>query len=193
MRKAEIKRTTTETDISLLLGVDGLGNREIATGCGFLDHMLELFAAHGGFDLCLSCKGDTDVDFHHTVEDCGIALGEAFRLALGDKRGIKRYGSRILPMDEALILTAIDLSGRSVLVCDVNMPSQKIGSFDTELVKEFLLAFCRSSGATLHVKQFSGENAHHIAEAIFKSLSRSLAEACVLTGSDEIPSTKGAL
>ncbi len=195
MRNATITRTTKETDVFLSLALDGAGNAKIGTGCGFLDHMLTLFAAHGRFDLTVSCKGDTDVDDHHTVEDVGIALGEAFAQALGDKRGICRYGSCILPMDEALILVAADFSGRSLLCFDLPIPSQKIGAFDTELVKEFLLAFTRKAGLTLHVKELAGENSHHIVEGCFKALARALRAAVRPDpeAAGEIPSTKGVL
>lgn len=195
MRNATITRTTKETDVFLSLALDGAGNAKIGTGCGFLDHMLTLFAAHGRFDLTVSCKGDTDVDDHHTVEDVGIALGEAFAQALGDKRGICRYGSCILPMDEALILVAADFSGRSLLCFNLPIPAQKIGAFDTELVKEFLLAFTRKAGLTLHVKELAGENSHHIVEGCFKALARALRAAVRLDpeAAGEIPSTKGVL
>lgn len=195
MRSATITRTTKETDISLSLALDGTGKSSIDSGCGFLNHMLTLFSAHGRFDLSVSCKGDTEVDDHHTVEDIGIALGQAFADALGDKRGICRYGSCILPMDEALILTAADFSGRSMLCCDLSIPTEKVGTFDTELVKEFLLAFTREAGLTLHVRQLAGENSHHIIESCFKALSRALRAAVKFDPDcmDEIPSTKGVL
>lgn len=195
MRKAERKRRTAETDISLSLDLDGTGEGEIGTGCGFLDHMLTLFARHGRFDLAVACKGDTWVDDHHTVEDIGICLGEAFAQALGDKRGIVRYGSCTLPMDEALILTAVDISGRGLLCCDLNLPTEKVGTFDTELTKEFLIAFARRSDITVHVRQMAGENSHHIIEGVFKSLARSLRAAAAIDPefSQEIPSTKGVL
>ena len=195
MRSATITRTTKETDISLALSLDGTGKSSIDSGCGFLNHMLTLFAAHGRFDLSVSCKGDTEVDDHHTVEDIGIALGQAFAEALGDKRGICRYGSCILPMDEALILAAADFSGRSMLCCDLSIPTEKVGTFDTELVKEFLLAFTREAGLTLHVRQLAGENSHHIIEAVFKGLARALRAAVKFDPDcmDEIPSTKGVL
>ncbi len=193
MREVNITRTTTETDISLYLNLDGKGLYKINTGIGFFDHMMELFASHGRFDITLECKGDIQVDDHHTVEDIGIVLGKAFNDALGDKSGITRYGSMLLPMDEALILTAIDISGRGFLGYDLNIPSQKVGSFDTENIKEFLLAFCRSFGISLHIKQFAGENSHHIIEAAFKSLARSLKKAVKIDKElmGEIPSTKG--
>ena len=195
MRTAEIRRNTAETRIELKLNLDGSGKSEIATGCGFLNHMLVLFAKHGRFDLIVSCKGDNWVDDHHTVEDVGIALGEAFRIALGDKKGITRYGSQILPMDEALILTAVDLSGRSYLGYDLQIPTQKVGTFDTELVEEFWLGFVRNSLCTLHIRQLAGTNSHHIIEGAFKSAGRSLRTAVAIEAAfaDEIPSTKGVL
>lgn len=195
MRTAEIKRTTAETDIFLRLNLDGTGISTIDSGCGFLNHMLTLFAKHGRFDLTLTCKGDTDVDDHHTVEDIGICLGQAFTEALGEKRGIRRYGSTILPMDEALILTAVDLSGRSYLVDALEIPTQKVGSFDTELVEEFWQAFVRTAACNLHIRQLSGTNSHHIIEGAFKSAARSLKEAVSIDPvfSDDIPSTKGVL
>lgn len=195
MRNAKIDRKTAETDISLSLCLDGSGKSEISTGCGFLDHMLTLFAKHGRFDLNVKCTGDTEVDFHHTAEDIGICLGTAFSQALGDKRGIVRYGSMCLPMDEALILTAADLSGRGCLVFDMSIPTQKVGNFDTELVEEFFLAFVRTAQCTLHIRQLSGTNSHHIIEGAFKSAARSLAHAAAIDKnfSDEIPSTKGVL
>lgn len=195
MRKAELERGTAETAIRLSLDLDGEGKSEIDTGCGFLDHMLTLFARHGRFDLKVSCKGDTYVDDHHTVEDIGICLGDAFARALGDKRGIVRYGSCTLPMDEALILTAVDISGRGMLCCALDIPTQKVGTFDTELTKEFLIAFARRSDMTVHVRQLAGENSHHIIEGAFKSLARSLRTAVSIDGrfSGEIPSTKGVL
>ena len=193
MRTFELSRKTAETDIFLSLNLDGTGKSTIDTGCGFLNHMLTLFAAHGKFDLTVRCAGDTEVDDHHSVEDIGICLGQAFQAALGDKRGITRYGSFLLPMDEALILTAVDISGRSCLCYGLEIPTQKIGSFDTELVEEFLLAFVRNCPMSLHVKQLAGKNAHHIVEGCFKSLARSLKAAVALDGSDAIPSTKGVL
>lgn len=195
MRTASIKRTTRETDISLNLNLDGSGKCEINSGVGFLDHMLTLLASHGRFDLSLSCKGDTEVDDHHTTEDIGIALGEAFRQALGEKRGITRYGSAVIPMDEALILSAVDLSGRDYLGYELQIPTQKVGTFDTELVEEFWLGFVRAAGVTLHLRQLAGKNSHHIIEGAFKSAARSLRQA-VLTDvayQGEIPSTKGVL
>ncbi len=195
MRTAEISRSTAETEITLTLNLDGSGNSEIATGCGFLDHMLVLFARHGRFDLTVSCKGDVWVDDHHTVEDVGIALGQAFKMALGDKRGIFRYGSHMLPMDEALILTAVDLSGRGYLGYDLQIPTQKVGTFDTELVEEFWLGFIRNADCTLHIRQLAGTNSHHIIEGTFKSAGRSLRAAVAIEAAfaDEIPSTKGVL
>ena len=195
MRNATIKRRTAETDIALELELDGVGNAQIDSGCGFLDHMLTLFARHGRFDLTLTCKGDTNVDDHHTVEDIGICLGQAFSKALGDKKGIFRYGSMILPMDETLILSAVDLSGRAYLRFDLNIPTEKVGSFDTELVKEFWLAFIRESASTLHLQQLAGENSHHIIEGTFKSVARSLRTAVAIDAAfaNEIPSTKGVL
>ncbi len=195
MREAVIERNTKETQISLKLNLDGRGESDINTGCGFFDHMLTLFARHGRFDLEVTCAGDKEVDFHHSVEDVGICLGKAFTNALGDKKGINRYGSTVLPMDEALILTAVDLSGRCLLVKDMNIPSARVGDFDTELVEEFLSAFSRNAECTLHVKQFSGSNTHHIIEGTFKSLARSLKTAVAIDPDfkDEIPSTKGVL
>jgi imidazoleglycerol-phosphate dehydratase len=195
MRTAELCRKTAETDITLKLDLDGTGKSEIASGCGFLDHMLTLFAAHGRFNLTICCKGDTWVDDHHTVEDIGIALGAAFASALGDKRGITRYGSQILPMDEALILSAVDFSGRSYLGYDLNVPAQKVGTFDTELAQEFWLGFVRNANCTLHIRQLAGENSHHILEGSFKSVARSLRTAVKLDPdcAGEIPSTKGML
>ena len=193
MRTAAINRNTAETAISLTLNLDGCGKSAIATGCGFLDHMLTLFARHGRFDLDLTCKGDTWVDDHHTAEDVGIALGQAFKVALGDKRGIRRYGDCCLPMDEALILTAVDISGRSCLCYDLQIPTQKIGTFDTELVEEFFLAFTRNCPMSLHIRQMAGKNSHHIVEGCFKSFARSMKQAVATDGSQEIPSTKGVL
>ena len=195
MRKAEIQRKTSETDIQLSLCLDGTGKAAVQTGVGFLDHMLVLFARHGRFDLDVLCKGDTWVDDHHSVEDIGIVLGAAFAKALGEKRGIRRYGSMLLPMDEALVLCAVDLSGRSCLRLTADIPSQKIGTFDTELVEEFFLAFTRSCGAALHIRQMDGTNSHHIVEAMFKAFGRALREAVSYeeAARDEIPSTKGVL
>lgn len=195
MRTAEIKRKTVETDIYLKLNLDGDGKYKIETGCDFLDHMLTLFSAHGKFDLEVICKGDTNVDDHHTVEDVGICLGLAFKEALSDKKGILRYGNMILPMDEALILSAVDLSGRSHLEYNLDIPTQKVGNFDTELVLEFWLSFVRNANCTLHIKMLSGINSHHIIEGTFKSVARSLKSAVYIDplNKDEIPSTKGVL
>lgn len=195
MRTSSIVRKTAETDISLRLALDGVGKSEIDSGCGFLDHMLTLFAKHGRFDLTLSCKGDTDVDFHHTAEDIGICLGRAFNKALGDKKGICRYGFMLLPMDEALVLSAVDFSGRCYLNYNASMPTEKVGDFDTELAEEFWWAFCRSAECTLHIKEIDGGNSHHIIEAMFKSAARSMRMAVSIDdeAKDEIPSTKGVL
>ena len=195
MRTAAVFRNTAETQIRLTLNLDGTGKGDIQTGCGFLDHMLVLFSRHGRFDLDVTCKGDTWVDDHHTVEDIGIALGQAFREALGDKKGIIRYGSQILPMDEALILTAVDLSGRGYLGYELQIPTQKVGTFDTELVEEFWLGFIRNCQCTLHIRQLAGSNSHHIIEGAFKSAGRSLRAAVAIDTqfADEIPSTKGVL
>ena len=195
MRMTEIKRATAETDISINLNLDGTGQSELQTGCGFLDHMLTLFARHGRFDLIVSCQGDTYVDDHHTVEDIGIALGQAFANALGDKRGICRYGSCTLPMDESLILSAVDLSGRGYLGYALDIPTEKVGSFDTELVEEFWLGFIRNAACTLHIRQLAGSNSHHIIEGAFKSVARSLKAAVAIDPdyANEIPSTKGVL
>lgn len=195
MRKSEIKRTTAETDIKLSIDLDGSGKSEIDTGCGFLDHMLTLFAKHGRFDLSVYCKGDTQVDYHHTVEDIGIALGTAFNEALGDKKGIERYGDTILPMDEALLLTAVDLSGRTYLGYAVPIPTDRVGDFDTELVEEFWLGFVRNAACTLHIRMLAGTNSHHIIEGAFKSAARSLRKAVSIDPAfaNDIPSTKGVL
>ena len=195
MRAAEIKRKTNETDISLSLDLDGNGKSEIKCGCGFLEHMLTLFAKHAHFDLTLSCVGDTYVDDHHTVEDIGIALGEAFDKAHGDKKGIMSYDDTILPMDESLILTPVDLSGRSHLSYSLDIPTEKVGTFDTELCEEFFAAFVRSAKCTLHIRKISGTNSHHIIEGAFKSFARTLSCAVKIDGAfkDEIPSTKGVL
>lgn len=195
MRSATIQRKTAETDISLTLNLDGTGQSDIHTGCGFLDHMLTLFARHGRFDLAVTCQGDTWVDDHHTVEDVGICLGDAFSRALGTGQGITRYGSCTLPMDEALLLTAVDISGRGLLCCQLDIPTEKVGSFDTQLVEEFLLALARRAGMTIHVRQLAGKNSHHIIEGVFKSLARSLAQAAAIDPRfpREIPSTKGVL
>lgn len=195
MRQAKIVRRTAETDIQLSLCIDGKGTADVQTGCGFLDHMLTLFARHGRFDLVVRCTGDTYVDDHHTVEDVGICLGKAFAEALGDKKGITRYGDCILPMDETLILSAVDLSGRAYLGYRVEIPALKVGTFDTELGEEFWLAFVREADATLHIRQLAGSNSHHILEGIFKSVGRSLRAAVSIDkdAADEIPSTKGVL
>ena len=195
MRTSTVTRRTAETDITLTLTLDGSGKSDVKSGCGFLDHMLTLFAKHGRFDLSLCCKGDTFVDDHHTVEDIGICLGMAFAEALGNKLGICRYGSMLLPMDEALILSAVDLSGRSYLRYDLQIPAEKVGSFDTELGKEFWLAFVRTSACTLHFQQLSGENSHHILEGSFKAAARAFRAAVSIDPAcaDELPSTKGLL
>ncbi len=195
MRTSDIIRKTMETDIVLKLNLDGSGKSKIQSGCGFLDHMLTLFAKHGRFDLEISCSGDTDVDYHHTVEDIGICLGQAFSEALGDKKGIVRYGSTILPMDESLILSAVDISGRGYLSYGLEIPCPKVGDFDTELCEEFYLAFTRTANLTLHIKQLDGKNSHHIIEGAFKSVARSLKTAVCIDSdySNEIPSTKGVL
>ncbi|MBO5129524.1 MAG: imidazoleglycerol-phosphate dehydratase HisB [Oscillospiraceae bacterium] len=195
MRNAEIKRTTAETDIFLQLNLDGRGIGEIATGCGFLDHMLTLFARHGRFDLTVTCKGDTFVDYHHTVEDIGICLGQAFKEALGSKKGIIRYGDITLPMDEALILSAVDISGRGGCYYALEIPTQKVGDFDTELDQEFWIAFAQNAGLTLHIRQLTGRNSHHIIEGAFKSVARSLKAAVAIDPAyaNEVPSTKGML
>ena len=195
MRSAVLERKTSETEIKLSLDIDRSGKSQVSSGIGFLDHMLTLFAKHSGFDLEVSCAGDTYVDDHHSCEDIGIVLGSALREALGDKRGIGRYGDIILPMDEALILCACDVSGRSCLVFDADFPTEKIGSFDTELVQEFFEAFTRSSGITLHIRKLSGTNSHHIAEGIFKAFARCVAKACSIDEKrkNEIPSTKGVI
>ncbi len=194
MRESHITRYTAETKIDLQLTIEG-GETQIDTGCGFLDHMLILFARHGHFGLNLSCDGDTYVDYHHTTEDIGIALGQAFKEALGDKKGICRYGNIILPMDEALLLCAIDISGRSHLSFDAALPAAKVGEFDTELVKEFFLGFVRAADVTLHLRQMAGENTHHIIEGMFKAFGRVMDGACRIDQAhrDEIPSTKGVL
>lgn len=195
MRSATITRTTAETDITLTLGLDGRGIAQIDTGCGFLDHMLTLFARHGRFDLAVTCKGDTYVDYHHTTEDIGICLGKAFAQALGGKKGIVRYGDTALPMDEALILSAADISGRGELYYSLSIPTEKVGDFDTELCEEFWRAFARDAGVTLHLQQLAGRNAHHILEGAFKSAARSLRAAAAIDAAfaDEVPSTKGML
>jgi len=195
MRQTSLERNTNETKIAITLNLDGNGTSKIDSGCGFLDHMLTLFAKHGRMDLTVVCQGDIDVDDHHTVEDIGICLGTAFAKAVGDCRGIKRYGSMLLPMDESLILCALDVSGRSYLAYDCVFPTEKIGTFDTELVKEFWLAFTRTAGITLHLRKLTGENSHHIAEAGFKAVARALRDAVTIETAyaDEIPSTKGML
>ena len=195
MRQSEIIRKTAETDITLTLCLDGDGKGNIDTGCGFLDHMLTLFSRHGSFDLNVKCIGDTQVDYHHTTEDIAICLGDAFKNALGDMKGITRYGSFILPMDESLILTAVDISGRSFLGYDLSIPTEKVGDFDTELTREFFEAFVRHAGVTLHIKQLSGYNSHHIIEGTFKSFARTMKQAVAIDekNKDKIPSTKGVL
>ncbi len=195
MRTAEINRKTNETDIALKLNLDGKGVSNIDSGCGFLDHMLTLFSRHSGFDLELSCKGDTYVDYHHTTEDIGIAIGDAFANAIGDKKGIVRYGDSITPMDESLIMSAVDISGRCFLNFSLEIPTQKVGDFDTELVQEFWLGFVRRAQITLHIIQFAGTNSHHIIEGAFKSVAKSLGKAASIDPkhADEIPSTKGML
>lgn len=195
MRQAQLERKTAETQIKLSINLDGCGASNIQTGCGFLDHMLTLFAKHGRFDLTILCIGDIDVDFHHTVEDVGICLGQAFSQAIGDKRGIRRYGSMTLPMDEALILSAVDISGRSFLSYGLKIPTEKVGSLDTELIEEFWMGFTRNAAVTLHFLQLAGTNSHHIIEGAFKSAARSLSQAVAidLQYQNEIPSTKGVL
>ena len=193
MRIAEISRKTAETDIMLTLNLDGTGKSNVNTGVGFLDHKLPLFAAHGKFDLTVQCQGDTYVDDHHSAEDIGICLGKALAEALGEKRGITRFGSFLLPMDEALILTAVDISGRSHLGYGLEIPTEKIGTFDTELVEEFWLAFVRCCPMSLHIRQLAGKNSHHIVEGCFKSVARSLKIAEASDGTNDIPSTKGVL
>ncbi|MGN0819306.1 MAG: imidazoleglycerol-phosphate dehydratase HisB [Christensenellaceae bacterium] len=195
MRTAEIIRKTKETDVVLYLSLDGSGQSVIDSGCGFLDHMLTLFAVHGDFDLNLKCVGDTAVDYHHTVEDIGICLGRAFKKAVGDKKGIKRYGSKAIPMDEALNLVSIDISGRSYLNFDVFIPCEKVGDFDTELTEEFFSAFVREAEITLHVVQMAGSNSHHIIEGVFKAFARAIKEAVEIDSknADKLPSSKGVL
>ncbi len=195
MRKVELARKTGETDITLCLNLDGTGKSNAQSGCGFLDHMLTLFAKHSGFDLCVTCNGDTQVDFHHTTEDIGITLGKAFFEALGDKRGIARYGDIMLPMDETLIAAAVDISGRDYLAIDLDIPTAKVGEFDTELCEEFWLAFVREAKLTLHIRQLAGKNSHHIIEGVFKAVARALGKATRVDEKrkDEIPSTKGVL
>lgn len=195
MREVSINRKTGETDISLVLNLDGTGKSSIDSGCGFLNHMLTLFAKHAGYDLTVTCKGDVEVDYHHSAEDIGIALGKAFYEALGDKRGIVRYGDIILPMDETLIMAAVDISGRDYAAIRLEIPSEKVGDFDTELCEEFWLAFVREAKLTLHVNQLAGKNSHHIIEGTFKAVARALGKATAIEGArkDEIPSTKGVL
>ena len=195
MRLGRLQRRTSETEIRCTLEIDGSGVKDIDTGCGFLNHMLELFAVHGRFDLNLACRGDVQVDYHHTVEDCAIVLGRAFSEALGDRTGINRYGSVMLPMDEALVLVAVDISGRPLLCFDLDMPTEKIGDFDTQLVREFFSAFARALGATLHVRKLAGENSHHIAEAAFKGFARALATAADIdeAAPEDMPSSKGTI
>lgn len=195
MRSSEITRNTVETKIELKLNIDGSGRSDISTGVGFMDHMLTLFAKHGHFDLCIKCEGDTYVDDHHSVEDIGICLGKAFNEALGDKRGICRYGDIILPMDEALILAAVDISGRSYLGYGLNIPAEKVGSFDTELTEEFWTAFVSNARLDLHLRQLDGRNSHHIIEGAFKAAARALRKAVTIdvNAADEMPSTKGVL
>lgn len=194
-REATVQRTTKETDIALAINLDGQGVTDISTGIGFFDHMLEAFGRHGLFDLTVKAKGDLQVDGHHTVEDVGIVLGRAFAQALGDKRGIVRYGDIFLPMDESLVLAALDVSGRGGLYWEMDIPLQMLGQFDTALAKEFFIAFATNAGITLHVRQFAGENAHHIVEATFKSVARALRQAVAIDtrAADALPSTKGAL
>lgn len=195
MRTAQMERRTAETDISLRLELDGTGKADCRTGCGFLDHMLTLFARHGRFDLTVRCQGDTQVDYHHTTEDIGICLGKAFREALGDKRGIVRYGDITLPMDEALVLAAVDVSGRGGCYYDLSVPTEKVGDFDTELCQEFFIAFARDAGLTLHIRKLCGGNSHHILEGAYKAVARALRQAVRIDPecADEIPSTKGML
>lgn len=195
MRNSVIERKTAETEINLTLNLDGEGVSKIDTGCGFLNHMLTLFARHGNFDLTVYCKGDIDVDYHHTAEDIGICLGEAFKNALGDMKGITRYAHTILPMDESLILSAVDISGRSFLSFNAEIPTEKVGDFDTELVREFFEAFVRKAEITLHIKRIDGYNSHHIIEGIYKSVARSMKAAVAIDekNKDKIPSTKGVL
>ena len=195
MRKAEIERNTNETKIKLSIALGASGKSVCETGCGFLDHMLTLFAKHGKFDLFVKCEGDTQVDYHHTVEDVGICLGQAFFNAMGDKKGIKRYSDKIVPMDEALVLCAVDVSGRGGFYPELNIPAQKVGDFDTELCEEFFIAFTRQAGVTLHIRQLAGNNSHHIIECVFKCFARAMREATEIDEdfADEIPSTKGTI
>ena len=195
MRQSQIVRKTAETDIQLALNIDGSGASKIDTGCGFLNHMLTLFAKHAHYDLDVKCIGDTDVDYHHTVEDVGICLGKAFNEALGDKKGINRYGDKIIPMDEALILCAVDISGRDYLAYALDIPAYKVGDFDTELTQEFFMAFVREAKITLHVRQMAGVNSHHIIEGAFKAVARALSYATSINAAyaGEVPSTKGVI
>ncbi len=195
MRTATVNRKTAETDIALTLTIDGRGDSRVDTGCGFLDHMLTLFAKHGRFDLDVTCKGDTQVDDHHTVEDVGISLGQAFAQALGDKKGMVRYGHAVVPMDEALLLTAVDFCGRSYLGFALDIPTEKVGTFDTELVEEFWLGFVRQAACSLHLRQLAGSNSHHIIEGAFKAAGRCMRMAAAIDPAfaDDIPSTKGVL
>ena len=195
MRTATLTRNTAETQIALTLTLEGRGESSIDTGCGFLDHMLTLFAKHGRFDMTLKASGDTQVDYHHLTEDIGIALGLCLKQALGDKKGIVRYGNMLLPMDEALILSAVDISGRGMCVYELHIPAQKVGDFDTELGKEFFVALANNAGITLHLRQLAGENSHHLLEGAFKSVARSLKEAVAVDAAfaEDIPSTKGVL
>ena len=195
MRMAKIERKTSETDIKLALEIDGVGCSEIKSGCGFLDHMLTLFAKHGSFDLSVECVGDTYVDYHHTVEDIGICLGEAFAKAMGDKKGINRYADILLPMDEALVMCALDISGRGALYPDFDFPALRVGDFDTDLCEEFFIAFCRNAGVTMHLKQLAGKNSHHIIEGAFKAVGRCMRYALTIDekNKNSIPSTKGTL
>ena len=195
MRNSDISRKTSETDILLKLELDGEGKADVESGCGFLDHMLSLFAVHGSFDLYVRCSGDTNVDYHHTVEDIAICLGNAFRQSLGDRKGITRYGDSVIPMDEALIMSAVDISGRGGFYCDISIPTEKVGDFDTELVEEFMTAFSRNSGICIHIRQLAGRNSHHIIEGIFKSIAHSIKTAVALDplNSGRIPSSKGML
>ena len=195
MRTADIARKTAETDIALSVCLDGTGSGEIQTGCGFLDHMLTLFARHGRFDLTIRCTGDTAVDDHHTTEDIAICLGQAFRQALGDKRGIRRFGDIAMPMDEALIMAAVDISGRGQLYWDADVPAVMVGAFDATLAKEFFIAFAANAGVTLHIRQLAGENTHHVIEGMFKAVARAMRQACEPDPRmrDALPSTKGML
>lgn len=195
MRKGYVARKTAETDITLSLCLDGVGSSNVQTGCGFLDHMLTLFAKHARYDLVVDCKGDTNVDYHHTVEDVGICLGKALLDALGDKKGIVRYGDKILPMDESLILCAVDISGRDYLGYALDIPSYRVGDFDTELCEEFFKAFTREAKLTLHIRQLAGTNSHHIMEGAFKCVARALSQATAIDEKfkDDVPSTKGSL